>query len=69
VNKFRKVFNTIMKQSHENDQEICDIIIKYVSLGEEITEVNYERLNILIEAFHFYPLIIKRDKNLSASIH
>jgi hypothetical protein len=31
--------------------------------------VNFERLNILIEAFQFYPLIIKRDKNLSSSIH
>ena len=31
--------------------------------------VNFDRLNILIDAFQFYPLIIKRDKNLSSSIH
>jgi uncharacterized protein YdeI (YjbR/CyaY-like superfamily) len=68
--KFRNVFNTIMKQTHQDDQEIFDIIINYVSRGEEsATEVNFERLNILIEAFHFYPLIIKRDKNVSSSIY
>jgi hypothetical protein len=26
-------------------------------------------LNVLAEAYQFYPLIIKRDKNLSASIY
>ena len=36
---------------------------------EPKNNVNFDRLNILIEAFQFYPLIIKRDKNLSSSIH
>ncbi len=76
--KFRHVFNTIMKQTHADDQEIFDIIMKYLEekpAGEAAATadpnkgVNFERLNILIEAFQFYPLIIKRDKNLSSSIH
>lgn len=31
--------------------------------------INYERLNILIEAYQFYPLIVRRDKNMSTSIY
>ena len=30
VNRFRQVFNTIMKQTHQNDQELFDIIMKYL---------------------------------------
>ena len=46
--------------------------MKYVSNNEEGQDqvnVSYERLNLLIEAFQFYPLIIKKDKNLSHSIY
>lgn len=31
--------------------------------------ISFERLNTLIETYQFYPLIIKRDKNYSASIY
>ncbi len=40
--------------------------------GEPLADdglINYERLHTLIEAFQFYPMIIKRDKNVSKSIH
>lgn len=67
LSRFRQVFTTIMKQTHHEDQEIFDIVMRYVSAGSEepVKEIGFERLNLLIEAFHFYPLIIKRDKNMS----
>jgi hypothetical protein len=67
-----------MKQTHSEDQEVFEIIMRYLddqqpaqgpSPNEGSKVVNFERLNILIDAFQFYPLIIKRDKNLSSSIH
>ena len=40
-----------MKQSHsESHGEIFDIILKYVAI-EGSDDVNFERLNLLIEAF------------------
>lgn len=71
ISQFKKVFQTIMKQTHSDSQEILDIIMTYVNSTESADEqyINYERLNLLIEAFQFYPMIIKRDKNVSHSIH
>ncbi|TNV73715.1 hypothetical protein FGO68_gene1155 [Halteria grandinella] len=73
--QFKKVFQTIMKQTHSDSQEVFEILCGYVLNGLtdhsdlESSTVNYERLNLLIEAFQFYPLIVKRDKNISNSIH
>ena len=49
--------------------------MKYAGINQtsndqaDAATVNYEKLNILIEAFQFYPLIVKRDKNVSSSIY
>lgn len=72
--QFKKVFQTIMKQSHADSQEVFEILCGYVmnsktEVLDDQSTVNYERLNLLIEAFQFYPLIVKRDKNVSHSIH
>ena len=46
--------------NHSDDPE------KKTQENEEV--LNFERLTTLIEAFQFYPMIIKRDRNKSSNI-
>jgi hypothetical protein len=79
--KFRLVYQTVMKQSQASDVDVYDIIVNYATVPASEQDgpaseaqklkgyISFERLNILIEAFQYYPLIVKKDKNMSASIH
>jgi|LauGreDrversion4_2_1035121.scaffolds.fasta_scaffold141154_1 hypothetical protein len=74
VAQFKKTFTNVMKQS--DDQDVAGIILSYTQQTSDISNkelddslLNFERLNTLVEAYQFLPLIIKRDKNYSASIH
>ena len=67
-----------MKQSQgADDQELFDIVMSYVNQGDTIEKkpqdsgdaiLDFERLTTLIEAFQFYPMIVKKDRNKSSAI-
>jgi len=50
--------------------------MNYVNQSENATEktnsldgnLDFERLSTLIEAFQFYPMIVKKDRNKSSNI-
>lgn len=62
------MLNSILK-SHKDDKEVLDTIISFVKDDKNDDEITFEKLNILIEVFNYYPLIVKKDKNHSGSIY
>lgn len=66
--EFRNVMKSIMK-NQKQDQETFDAIIEFIKDDKVEDEVVFEKLNLLIEAFQFFPLIVKKDKNKSTSIY
>lgn len=78
LSRFRALFHSIMKQSQgPDDQELFDIVMSYINHNRVDTEekkssdmdgtslIDFDRLTTLIEAFQFYPMIVKRDRNKS----
>ena len=51
------------------DKEIQETILSFIRDEKVEDEVVFEKLNILIESFQFYPMIVKKDKNKSTSIY
>lgn len=72
LNDFLGVLKSTLK-SVKDEKETFDYIVQYSQKqddsGQDETLISFERLNTLIETYQFYPLIIKRDKNYSASIY
>lgn len=49
--------------------EIFTLILGFIKDKDSEEDVNYEKLNTLVELFQYYPLIVKKDKNKSTNIY
>ena len=63
--QFLQVYRSSLK-FHMEDTELFEAIFKYVSDNEEAI---FDRVNDLVDAYHYYPLIVKKDKNHSSSMY
>lgn len=60
--------NGVFKAQRENT-ELLDSIVNCVKDKTDPQKASYNNLNMLIEIYNFYPVIVKKDKNISSSIY
>ncbi len=54
-------------RSHADDYEVFESIFSYAKSDED--NIEFSKLNDLIDAFAFYPLYVKKNKNESGKLY
>jgi hypothetical protein len=68
MDEFKTIMHGVFKSQRDN-KELMDAIVNCVKDKADPEKASYNNLNMMIEIYNFYPVIVKKDTNISSSLY